>query len=87
MIDVDDTNLEEYLERVLEMTLGSGIERQIKAFQEGKLWMILFIPLSAPPALPPLRSAPLCHHRPLSRRDLYTVECDLTPRLLHDIPH
>ncbi|WVF68897.1 hypothetical protein IAT40_003670 [Kwoniella sp. CBS 6097] len=34
-IEVDDHNLEEYLERVLEMTLGSGIEKQVKAFQEG----------------------------------------------------
>ncbi|KAK6908083.1 hypothetical protein I203_102084 [Kwoniella mangroviensis CBS 8507] len=34
-VDVDDSNLEEYLERVLEMTLGSGVEKQVKAFQEG----------------------------------------------------
>ncbi|WVQ96417.1 hypothetical protein IAU59_003522 [Kwoniella sp. CBS 9459] len=34
-IEVDDHNLEEYLERVLEMTLGSGIEKQVRAFQEG----------------------------------------------------
>lgn len=34
-IDVDDHNLEEYLEKVLDMTLGSGIARQVKAFQEG----------------------------------------------------
>ena len=37
MTDVDDSNLEEYLERVLDMTLGSGIKQQIKAFQEGEL--------------------------------------------------
>nr|XP_019045516.1 E3 ubiquitin-protein ligase TRIP12 [Kwoniella bestiolae CBS 10118]OCF24446.1 E3 ubiquitin-protein ligase TRIP12 [Kwoniella bestiolae CBS 10118] len=34
-IDVDDSNLEEYLEKVLEMTLGTGVEKQVKAFQEG----------------------------------------------------
>ncbi|OCF37256.1 E3 ubiquitin-protein ligase TRIP12 [Kwoniella heveanensis BCC8398] len=34
-IEVDDHNLEDYLERVLEMTLGSGIEKQVRAFQEG----------------------------------------------------
>lgn len=34
-IDVDDSNLEEYLERVLDMTLGSGIAAQVTAFQEG----------------------------------------------------
>ncbi|WVR06423.1 hypothetical protein IAU60_003454 [Kwoniella sp. DSM 27419] len=34
-IDVDDSNLEEYLERVLEMTLGSGVAQQVKAFQAG----------------------------------------------------
>lgn len=36
MVDVDDSNLEEYLERVLELTLGSGIQQQIKAFQDGE---------------------------------------------------
>lgn len=35
MIDVDDSNLEEYLELVLDKTLGSGITQQVKAFQEG----------------------------------------------------
>lgn len=35
-IDVDDSNLEEYLERVLDMTLGSGVMKQAKAFQDGK---------------------------------------------------
>ncbi|WWC70865.1 uncharacterized protein I206_104817 [Kwoniella pini CBS 10737] len=35
LIDVDDSNLEDYLDKVLEMTLGSGVERQVKAFQEG----------------------------------------------------
>ena len=34
-IDVDDHNLEEYLELVLDMTLGSGIARQVKAFRDG----------------------------------------------------
>jgi len=34
-IDVDDHNLEEYLERVLDFTLGEGIKRQVKSFQEG----------------------------------------------------
>ena len=34
-IDVDDHNLEEYLECVLEMILGSGVERQAKAFADG----------------------------------------------------
>ncbi|WWC88486.1 uncharacterized protein L201_003397 [Kwoniella dendrophila CBS 6074] len=34
-IDVDDSNLEEYLEKVLEMTIGSGVDKQVKAFQEG----------------------------------------------------
>jgi E3 ubiquitin-protein ligase TRIP12 len=33
---VDDSNLEEYLERVLDMNLGSGVMQQAKAFQEGK---------------------------------------------------
>ncbi|KAL7423043.1 Ubiquitin fusion degradation protein 4 [Cryptotrichosporon argae] len=35
LIDVDDSNLEEYLERVLDLTLGSGVSRQVKAFQAG----------------------------------------------------
>ncbi len=35
-IDVDDSNLEEYLETVLDMTLGSGVGAQVKAFQEGE---------------------------------------------------
>ena len=30
-----DQNLEEYLDLVLDMTLGSGIARQVKAFQDG----------------------------------------------------
>ncbi|WRT67885.1 uncharacterized protein IL334_004859 [Kwoniella shivajii] len=34
-IDVDDSNLEEYLEKVLEVTLGVGVEKQVRAFQEG----------------------------------------------------
>nr|XP_018262246.1 E3 ubiquitin-protein ligase TRIP12 [Kwoniella dejecticola CBS 10117]OBR84404.1 E3 ubiquitin-protein ligase TRIP12 [Kwoniella dejecticola CBS 10117] len=34
-VDVDDSNLEDYLTQVLEMTLGTGVERQVKAFQEG----------------------------------------------------
>ncbi|KAK4687050.1 E3 ubiquitin-protein ligase TRIP12, partial [Tremellales sp. Uapishka_1] len=34
-IDVDDSNLEEYIERVLDLTLGSGVSQQAKAFQEG----------------------------------------------------
>lgn len=34
-IDVDDHNLEEYLEKVLDLTLGSGIAPQVKAFREG----------------------------------------------------
>ena len=34
-IDVDDSNLEDYLERVLDMTLGSGVASQVHAFQEG----------------------------------------------------
>ncbi|KAK8858675.1 hypothetical protein IAR55_002904 [Kwoniella newhampshirensis] len=34
-IDVDDSNLEEYLEKVLDFTLGSGVAAQVKAFQEG----------------------------------------------------
>jgi len=34
-IDVDDHNLEEYLERVLEFTLGQGVQKQVRAFQEG----------------------------------------------------
>jgi E3 ubiquitin-protein ligase TRIP12 len=33
---VDDHNLEEYLELVLDMTLGSGVARQVKAFQDGE---------------------------------------------------
>jgi hypothetical protein len=36
LIDVDDHNLEEYLELVLDRTLGSGIARQAKAFQDGE---------------------------------------------------
>lgn len=35
-VDVDDSNLDEYLESVLDMTLGSGVQAQVKAFQEGK---------------------------------------------------
>lgn len=35
-IDVDDSNLEEYLERVLDLTLGSGVMQQAKAFQAGQ---------------------------------------------------
>lgn len=35
LFDVDDSNLEEYLELVLDKTLGSGITQQVKAFQEG----------------------------------------------------
>lgn len=35
MIDVDDSNLEEYLELVLDKTLGSGIAEQVKEFQVG----------------------------------------------------
>jgi E3 ubiquitin-protein ligase TRIP12 len=34
-IDVQDHNLEEYLDLVLDFTLGSGISRQVKAFQDG----------------------------------------------------
>jgi E3 ubiquitin-protein ligase TRIP12 len=33
---VDDSNLEEYLTLVLDMTLGSGIARQIKSLQDGQ---------------------------------------------------
>lgn len=36
-IDVDDSNLEEYLEKVLDMTLGSGVTQQVKAFQDGEV--------------------------------------------------
>jgi E3 ubiquitin-protein ligase TRIP12 len=35
MIDVDDSNLEEYLDLVLDKTLGSGVHLFVKAFQEG----------------------------------------------------
>ena len=35
LVDVDDSNLEEYLERVLDMTLGTGVALQVRAFQEG----------------------------------------------------
>lgn len=35
LVDVDDSNLEEYLDRVLEMTLGEGIDKQVKAFKDG----------------------------------------------------
>jgi E3 ubiquitin-protein ligase TRIP12 len=35
MIDVDDSNLEEYLELVVDKTLGSGVQPMVKAFQEG----------------------------------------------------
>lgn len=34
-VDVDDHNLEEYINLVLEMTLGSAVARQVKAFQDG----------------------------------------------------
>ena len=34
---MDDSNLDEYLELVLEKTLGSGVAEQVKAFQEGEL--------------------------------------------------
>jgi hypothetical protein len=33
---VDDSNLEEYLTLVLDMTLGSGIAKQIKSLQDGQ---------------------------------------------------
>lgn len=33
--DVDDSNLEEYIEKVLDLTLGSGIMAQVRAFREG----------------------------------------------------
>lgn len=33
---MDDSNLEEYLTLVLDMTLGSGIARQIKSLQDGQ---------------------------------------------------
>ena len=32
---MDDSNLEEYLELVLDKTLGSGVTEQVKAFQSG----------------------------------------------------
>jgi len=35
LVDVDDSNLEEYLELVLDKTLGSGVQPMVKAFQEG----------------------------------------------------
>lgn len=35
LIDVDDSNLEEYLELVLDKTLGTGVQPMISAFQEG----------------------------------------------------
>ena len=35
LVDVDDSNLEEYLDRVLDMTLGTGVALQVRAFQEG----------------------------------------------------
>ncbi|KLT39033.1 hypothetical protein CC85DRAFT_298164 [Cutaneotrichosporon oleaginosum] len=34
-IDVDDSNLGEYIELVLDLTLGSGVHHQLQAFQEG----------------------------------------------------
>lgn len=34
-IEVDDSNLGEYLEKVLDWTLGSGVAEQVKAFQDG----------------------------------------------------
>lgn len=34
-IDVDDSNLAEYIDLVLDMTVGSGIARQVKEFQDG----------------------------------------------------
>lgn len=34
-IDVDDSNLEEYIDLVLDMTLGSGITRQVQEFKDG----------------------------------------------------
>lgn len=34
-IDVDDTNLEEYIDLVLEQTIGSGIEQQVRQFRDG----------------------------------------------------
>ena len=33
---MDDSNLEEYLTLVLDMTLGLGIARQIKSLQDGQ---------------------------------------------------
>ena len=39
-IDVDDHNLEEYLEKVLDFILGSGVQRQAQAFAEGMLWPV-----------------------------------------------
>lgn len=35
-IEVDDSNIEEYLEKVLDMTLGAGVAAQVRAFQEGE---------------------------------------------------
>ena len=34
-IDVDDSNLDHYLERIFDYMLGSGVRAQVKAFQEG----------------------------------------------------
>lgn len=35
MIDVDNSNLEEYIDLVLEHTLGEGVRQQAEAFKEG----------------------------------------------------
>ncbi|WVO12675.1 hypothetical protein L204_100280 [Cryptococcus depauperatus] len=34
-LEVDDSNLEDYLEKVLDSTLGSGVAQQVQAFQDG----------------------------------------------------
>jgi hypothetical protein len=39
---VDDSNLEEYLTLVLDMTLGSGIAKQIKSLQDGQSSLVRF---------------------------------------------
>jgi E3 ubiquitin-protein ligase TRIP12 len=51
---VDDTTLEEYLELVLDRTVGSGVAEQVKAFQDG---MSAGRPMTSATRVPPADDA------------------------------
>lgn len=40
-IAVDDSSVEEYLDLVLDLTLGAGVEAQVRAFQQGLLMSVV----------------------------------------------